>query len=840
MTARARAAAGRVRFLLALAPFPAHRTAIVTSTPRPLPPRRLLAAATAFALASSALHAAPFRQKPAVYNGSAAATPTCPLGSFSCPARPLSYAMCRPNAMLDFYDPSLTQDVSQRETAQTYVDAAHADSSNKTYIQLDGDADQPDVRLQRADQLLQAHHLDYNSDTTEYDARGNVRYQEAGQLMSASQIRGNTQQNRGVADKVSYQMLASHGNGTAEQGVMLDPQHTRYLRATYSTCDVGHHLWEVRAKNIVIDKDKGVGTARSATVRFAGVPFLYAPYFRFPLDDRRETGFLAPTAGSNSRSGFYLGTPFYLNLAPNYDATIEPRYYSKRGTMAIAQGRYLFAGSRGELDAQFLPNDKGSDIDRDPGAPSTEGRNRFLLKFTDTTALWPGWLFSTNINRVSDKLFLRDFGNDLYTAAVGQLASNATVYGSGTWWSASFGATAYQNTDPSLPDTVVQYKQLPRATFNMNVPLTHVLEFGAKTEAVAFRKDDVVEGNRLDLYPYLQGNLQGPAWFVRPRLAFRYTGYDLTGGYDRYGYFGRLAPGLATPFTSKSPSRSVPIVSLDSGLVFDRNASLFGSSYTQTLEPRLYYLYVPYRNQDNLPLFDTTFMSFDTWQLFTPNRFSGADRQMNANNLSGALTTRLLDDGGVERLSATFGQIRYFTPQRVQLPNSYNTTTPGTDFSGSNYVVELNMQLNDRWRINSAYQWDPNNRQTALGLVQFQRRVGADGIVNFSYRFRRGLLEQYDASVVYPVSDRWRLVGQWAYSERDQRTVQAMAGVQYEGCCVKVSLLGRHYVTGYGSVSLINARTDNAVMLQFELKGLGNLTGAGQDDLLRRGILGYQ
>jgi LPS-assembly protein len=832
--------------------LPSEQTAIVTLTPRPLPPRRLLAVAAALALMTIGTEAAAKSKTPKNVDASTGTTPSCPLGSFRCAPRPTSFAMCRPNALLSFYDPTITRDSSLRDTANMLVDSKQADSSNKTAYHFSGA-----VRMQRADQLLHADTVDYNDQTTDYDANGHVEYQDAGQLMSADHMRGNNTAKRSVGDNVAYQMLQSHGNGVANQGVMLDADHTRYLHATYSTCDVGHHLWEVRAKNLQIDKDTGVGTARSATMRFANVPFMYLPYFTFPVDDRRKSGLLFPTFSSNSRAGYSLGVPYYLNLAPNYDATLEPRYFSKRGTMLDSEFRYLFPGTSGQLNFQYLPNDKGSDDAYYPGVQSTQGRNRFLLKYADNTALWPGWSFNTSINRVSDKLFMRDFGNDLYSSAIGTLASSAYVNGSGNWWSASFGADTYQNVDPSLPDSVVQYKRLPRATFNLNLPINHWLEFGMKNEAVAFRKDDVVQGDRLDLNPYIGADFQGAAWFVRPTVAYRYTGYQLDGGYQRYGYenfgvnsTGLLANGQASPYTSSSPSRSVPIVSLDSGLIFDRSTSLFGNSYTQTLEPRLYYLYVPYRNQNNLPIFDTALMSFDTWQLFTTNQYSGADRQMNANNLSGALTTRLLDDSGVERFSATFGQIRYFTPQRVQLPNGINTVSPVTDYSGSDYVVQLDMQLNDQWRLSSSYQWDPHARETDLGAFSIQRRLAGDGIINFSYRFRRNpypsqgtLLEQYDGSIVYPVSERWRLIGQWTYSELDQRTVQALAGVQYESCCVKVGLFGRHYVTGYDSITgaLIGGRpgTDNAVMLTLEFKGLGNLSSTA-DDMLRRGILGYQ
>jgi LPS-assembly protein len=805
----------------------------VTLTPRPLPPRRLLAVAAALALIGPPLAAqtAPVDATTPM-PGAATGEPTCALGSFHCPARPISYAMCRPNALLDFYDPGLPQDSSLRDSANTAVDAERVDSSEQARYLLTGH-----VRMQRADQLLRADRVDYNDQTTDYDARGNVRYQDAGQLFSASHLRGNSEGKRGVADDVTYQLLQSRGNGVARQATLLDTQHSEYEGVTYSTCDVGHRLWEVRAKSMRLDKTTGVGVARGATMRFADVPFLYLPYLSFPIDDRRKSGFLAPTFGNSSHSGFMASVPYYLNLAPNYDATLEPRIYTQRGAMLAGELRYLFPGTSGQLNFEYLAKDHGeslatSDLD-------TQGKQRYFLRFIDKTRLGGPWVFSTRINRVSDANYLHDFSNDIYTAATRSLSSNAYVLGSGNWWSASLGVDSYQNADPFLSDRSLQYKRWPRATLNLDVPLASWLEFGMDNEAVSFRKNGFVEGERVDLYPYLASDFQGAAWFVRPKLAYRYTGYQLDTNYSRYGYSGLLRGNQRSPFEQRSPSRSLPIASIDAGLIFDRDATLFGSSYTQTLEPRLYYLYVPYRDQANLPIFDTRLLSFDYWQLFSPNQFSGADRQMNANNLTGALTSRLLDENGVERFSASLGQIRYFNPQRVQLPGR-----PTTDWTGSDYVAQVAVQLNDQWRANSSYQWNPNTRLTDLGALALQRRIKGDGILNFSYRFRRTpgtnnpLLEQYDASTVYPVSERWRLLARWTYSVKDRRTVEALAGLQYESCCVIVSLVGRHYVDEYNVVAT-RPESNNAVMFELQFKGLGAFNGQAED-FLRRGILGYQ
>lgn len=798
-----------------------------------MPPRRLLAVAAALALIGAPIDAeATTADATPIANTKPPVEPTCALGSFYCPPRPISYAMCRPNALLDFYDPTLTRDSSLRDTANTDVHAEHVDSSNHSVYVLTGN-----VNMQRADQMLRADRVNYNDQTTDYDARGNVRYQDAGQLLAASHIKGNNASNRSVADDVRFQLLESRGNGTASHANLTDKQHSTYRQVTYSTCDVGHHLWEVRARQMTLDKSTGVGTAHSATMRFANVPFLYLPYFSFPIDDRRKSGFLAPSFGSSSHSGFMVSAPYYLNLAPNYDATLTPRLYSKRGAMLAGEFRYLLPRSNGQLNFEYLSRDHGDDL-VDSGI-KTNGKQRYLLKLTDTTQLVPGWFFNTNVNRISDKNYLRDFSNDIYNTATTMLASNAYIYGSGNWWSASFGVDSYQNADAYLSDQSMQYKRWPRATFNLNLPVAPWLEFGMDNEAVSFRKDDVIEGKRADLYPYLEGDFQGAAWFVRPKVAYRYTAYELDANYQRYGYGGVLAAGQTSPFDQRSPSRAVPITSLDTGLIFDRSTSLFGKSYTQTLEPRLYYLYVPYRNQDNLPLFDTQQMSFDYWQLFSPNQYSGADRQMNANNLTGAITTRLLDENGVERFSASFGQIRYFTPQKVKLPGQ-----PQTDWTGSDYVAEASVQLNDQWRASTSYQWNPNTRLTDLGALEFQRRISGDGVLNFSYRYRRtpgattSLLEQYDASAVYPISERWRLLARWTYSVKDQRTVEALAGVQYESCCVAISVVGRHYVNEYDYVSS-NPVTNNAIMFELQFKGLGAFNGQAED-FLRRGILGYQ
>ncbi|MET0616368.1 MAG: LPS assembly protein LptD, partial [Luteibacter sp.] len=574
-----------------------------------LPKRRLLATAVALIVSAPAWQAqaqsAPLQGEsravaPVAVGTTAAAGPaeTCPLGSFICPPRPVSFALCKPNAMLDFYEPAITKDSTLRDTAVTDIHSG-IDDGNSSGVKVE--SPEPNlyhmtggVRLERADQVMRANDVTYNADSTAYDAEGNVKYQEAGMLVSADRMTGTTTPNQGDAYNVRYQLLQSRGNGVASHAKILDPQHGRFRMASYSTCDVGSHMWEFRAKTINLNKDTGVGEARSATMRFKDVPFMYLPYFTFPLDDRRKSGFLYPTFGSSTRSGLFLNLPYYWNIAPNYDATITPGYYSDRGFMLGTEFRYLLPRSNGTFDIQYMAHDKGPDQDESGTSDRDGSKQRYLVQIVNSTNLGHGFNLGVNINHASDNQYFRDFSNDLYQSSIGILTSSAYVSKGGKYWSASLGADDYQNVDAGLPNYVVPYRRWPRGTFNLQAPLNNWLDVGVDTEAVAFRKLDPapgqIDGNRLDLAPYLSADFSGAAWFVRPRVEYRYTDYRLDSDYSKY-------------YAKQSPSRSVPISSIDAGLIFDRQTSLFGSSYTQTLEPRLYYLYVPYRNQDNLPAF---------------------------------------------------------------------------------------------------------------------------------------------------------------------------------------------------------------------------------------------
>jgi LPS-assembly protein len=731
----------------------------------------------------------------------AAAQATCAPGDRDCLIEQRQYALCRVNRLLDFYVPGLG-DPATRDGSEISVDGREFDVSDRSRIGIQGN-----VELRRADQLMRTEHIEYDSETGAYAVDSPMTYQDAGLLVSAGRGKGNLQDGTVDLADVRYQFLASRGNGRAGRVEILDPERSRLEQMSFSTCDLDDPDWELRARRIDIDQSTGVGKARGATLYFRGIPLLYTPYGEFPIDERRKSGLLLPTVGSSNSGGLDFTLPYYLNLAPNYDMTLLPRIVGSRGYMLGAEFRYLLPGNhRGQVFGTWLPDDK----------KYNDSRGYFELRHH--SQLSERWWIDADIRQVSDDRYFEDFGDSLSIAATSLLPSRAGVYGRGSWWNAGLSVDAYKIVDPTVPGEFEPYRRLPRATFEASDDIGLGFVAGVDSELVHFSKNEGSNrGTRLDVYPYLALPIERSAWFLRPELGWRQTEYDFD--FEQ---------------TSGDASRGLPIFSVDSGLVFERETNWLGRDWLQTLEPRLFYLYVPYEDQSDIPVFDTQELTFGFGQLFRTNRFVGADRQGDANQATFAVSSRLIDAAdGRERITASVGQIRYFRPQQVQLPDR-----PETDFTGSAYVGELSLRLSDDWYASVGGQWNPETDQSDVSSLRLQKRLPGDGVVNFTYRYRRNttnddtFLEQLDAAVLYPLSERWRLIGRWNWSILDSTTLEAMGGFEFESCCYAIRLLGRHYVRN------TEGDRNNALYLEIELKGLGSL-GRKSEDLLRRAILGY-
>ncbi|MFC3715006.1 LPS assembly protein LptD [Luteimonas soli] len=694
------------------------------------------------------------------------------------------------------------------------------------------------VTLQRGDQFLHADSLSFDAENNTYTADGNVRYQDSGMRMVAESAHGNQNADTHQINDVRYQLIERRGNGGADS-IRMEGTQGALMGSTYSTCPPNDRHWELRADQIDIDTDSGFGTARNATIRVGKVPVLYVPWFKFPIDDRRVTGLLYPNISQSNRNGFDWRQPIYINLAPNYDMTLEPRLMTKRGLMLNTEFRYLTPTGRGEFDFGYLPSDDLTSRDRDEelaefieeGYPLENRRkdNRGRFSFLGRQNINRTWQARANLNWISDPRYLEDFNNNVDSLSNYRVNSDLGVYGRGRHWDAGLMADYYQLADYTLSELRLPYYRLPRAYFNWEQSLGQWFTAGVHTEAARFQHIDGEArpgGTRLDLKPYVSMPLGGASWFVTPTLAWRYTGYRLDD---------ELAENLNPGDPETSPSRSTPISSLDAGLYFDRNIRFRGEDYVNTLEPRLFYLNVPYRNQDNLPIFDTGPMTFSWGQLFRDNRFSGADRQADANQLTLAVTSRLIrESDGREKLAVSLGQIQYFDDSRVGLSSS----TPVLESGRSAWVADTTYAVNDRWSIGASYQWDPKFGREDLASLRTRYLIGDDGIVNFSYRYRRDarngedLLEQADLSFLYPVSPSWSLVGRYYYSIQDKQMLEGIAGVQWDSCCLAARLVARRYVRNR------TGEMNDAIQLEIELKGLGS-AGPDTESRLRRAILGY-
>ncbi len=534
------------------------------------------------------------------------------------------------------------------------------------------------------------------------------------------------------------------------------------------------------------------------------VPVLYTPYLSFPIDKRRRSGLLIPKIGASQQTGLDISVPYYWNIAPNYDATLEPRIMSDRGVMLATEFRYLHRHDSGMLRAEYLPSDSKYD-----------NKSRSLVSFEDNGNPLPRLTTQINASNVSDKDYFRDLGNTLVQSSGSFLQRKAQATYYGNRWTLDTRVLNFQTVDPAVAVANRPYMELPRVRFNA-APAQKLLglSFNVDSEVTQFEKDKAVSGTRVDMLPRLTLPFERQSYYIKPSIGLRETFYELN---DQQA---------GNP---NNPRRTMAVVDVDTGMFFDRDFQWRGAEYMQTLEPRLYYLYVPYKKQDDIPVFDTGENDFNFWQLFQNNRFSGPDRIGDANQLAVALTTRVLDPAsGVQRLRASLGQLVYFRNLKVTLPDE-----PVINDNTSDLIGEFGLTLSREWDTSTQIQWDPSAARTNRGDVLLQYHADKHQLVNLSYRYRRSLQNQTDVSFLWPLGDAWHLIGRWNYSLDDSKTLDMLAGFGYESCCWALQLVGRSYINN------VSGDLTNGVYLQAELKGLTS-TGSQVDSLLRRDILGYE
>ena len=546
------------------------------------------------------------------------------------------------------------------------------------------------VSMRQQGAAIRADRLDYSADTDTAVATGNVRLERAGDSATGPRLvyrvgEGTGEMESPVFDIAKREDRRSASRGSAERVVLEGNEVSRFFGAVYTTCPVPRDDWTLRVSELAIDGKDQVGTAWNSTVWFYGVPILYSPWLSFPLNNARKTGFLPPTIGSSGRSGFEFSLPWYWNIAENQDATITPKLYSKRGLQVGGEYRYLRPSFAGQADVEFLPNDAISDSDR------------YLLALRHVQKLPLGWTLSVNAQGVSDDNYFRDLSTKVAATSQTNLPRDAILGYSDDVWTVSARAVAYQTLqDPTAAQpATVPYRQVPQLLVLGLKQGLYGLDWQLVSELTNYRHPELVNGQRFIAYPQVSWPLRNTWGYLTPKVGFHYTRYSLADNADG----------------PSDPTRSLPLASVDTGIYLDRPWEFLGTRFRQTLEPRLFYVRVPYRDQSALPNFSTAELDFASNSLFRENRFIGGDRVGDANQLTAAISSRLIESGtGLERLKATLGQIYYFEPQRVTLGG------PPIEGNKSDILALVSGQVSPSFSLEGALQYDAsNNRARAAG-----------------------------------------------------------------------------------------------------------------------------
>jgi len=698
-----------------------------------------------------------------------------------------------------------------------------------------------DAEVHRNDQVLYGDRIDYDLINEELHISGNSRIEQPGKTVVGQDLRMKLGEREGEMTDVVFTMReaqATTGTKPASSGLQTKstssgfqtrpgsagflrgdaksisfdgPEKESFKDARYTTCPAGVDDWYLRAKDLEFDHSSDTATAHHASVEFKGVPILYTPWIDFSTNNQRKSGFLAPYYEHSNLNGFGVSVPYYWNIAPNMDATITPRYLSKRGEEVGVDFRYLQQNYSGRDIVQYLPNDQQTN------------NTRWLADLKHRQDFGNGWSASYDLERVSDDKFLSDLSTNIVATSTVVLPQTGVLsYNTSNWagnWNFNAIAQQYQTLDgQSYP-----YFRLPE--FN----LTGNREWDVATgnmyaQWVDFEQSSYappsVTGNRFTTYPSLSLPFTSSYGYITPKLGVHSTTYSLRGD-TAFTLNGQ-------PANYQSSTVTLPIFSVDSGVYFDRNFRVVHNNYTQTLEPRLFYVYIPYQNQSYLPVFDSAQADLNMTTLFTENQFAGNDRVNNANQLSMAVTSRLIDEKtGTQRLAATIGQRFYFVDQKVTIPG----TAPRTQNS-SDIITSITAQLLNHWSINSNFQYNTGSGQTDRSDFGARYNPGGGRLLNMSYRYTQGSLEQVDFSGEWPLANHWYGLGRWNYSISGSQNIESIAGAEYDGGCWQLRTI-------FHSLYTATAKTNTSFIIQLELSGLTSIGSADPFAVLKRNIPGY-
>ncbi|QJI17922.1 MULTISPECIES: LPS-assembly protein LptD [unclassified Pseudomonas] len=775
-------------------------------------------------------------------------------------------------------------DKTDKSDAPTFIGAKASRYEQETQVAtLAGD-----VVMRQGSMQVEAQEASLYQAENRGELNGNVRMRDNGALIVGDHAQVQLDTGAAQIDNAEYVMHKSRIRGNALYAKRAENAIIRLKDGTYTTCEPDSNAWQLRGNNITLNPATGFGTATNATLRVKNIPILYTPYIYFPIDDRRQSGFLPPSFSSGGESGFTLVTPYYFNLAPNYDATLYPRYMTKRGLLMEGEFRYLTKSSEGQVGGAYL-ND-----DNDERSKQTDfEKTRWMLNWQHKGGLDSRVMTEVDYTDISDPYYFQDLQTDqIGVERRDALNQQGAVNYRGDNYNARLNLQAYKLATISQ---ITPYNRLPQITFNGSLPYhPGGLNFAYDTEAVRFDRDletgnfidkDGVtttprldtnvrgltraNGTRLNVAPSVSLPMTASYGYITPKLKYAYTKYDLD--LDNRG---KTTLAAGDEFKS-SQDRSIPIASVDSGLYFDRATQWFGKNYNQTLEPRLFYLYVPEKDQSDIPVFDTSETSFSYSSLFRENRFSGTDRIGDENKLSLGVTSRWIEENGFERQRVSVGQALYFKDREVQLPGIVAADREDSLSDVSPLALDYEFRFNRDWRATADYNWDTENHSARSGSAMFhyQPEDNPNKVINVGYRYRNDQvvynqltgkwqfggdysvpsdtanyvkdyykIQQHDFSMMWPIIPQWNLITRWQYDYARNRTLEAFGGFEYDNCCWKLRVINRYWVSNdeYTQIAPLNEKGDHGLFLQIVLKGLGGLTGAKVESFLDKGIQGYR
>ncbi len=717
------------------------------------------------------------------------------------------WGLCQawPRPMLDY------PGTERGDDAPIHLSADSAESLNNEMIKLFGD-----VLLQRPNEQISADETIYYNSTGVFDAFGNVRYDTGELSMLSAQAHIQTETFRGKFDDAEYFIYDRHARGETVKIIQEGQDLTVLKQSSFTTCDKDNETWSIRASTVKLNHASGMGSAYNTRIRIKKVPVFYFPYMRFPITDERMTGLLAPTIGSTELGGVEYAQPIYINIHPQLDDTLTPHYYSKRGLKLRNELRYLTRFSEGELVSENI-DDK------------VYGGKRSFYRFTHSGSHPNNWSSNILFNRASDQDYLNDFGRSLSVTSTSTLERHAQVRYDGRYQDLFMQVQDFQILDETLAPGSQPYQRMPQIKHDFSPLNRGLMQFNMSTELVRFEREQSITGNRFNINPELSLPYRRPAGYVTPKLGLFYTNYQLDEEFNT--------------LPSEKIQRTLPVASIDGGLFFERDTRVGSTNHIATLEPRLFYLYVPYRDQSDIPLFDTSTLTFNQAQLFSENRFSGVDRIGDTNQLTFSLASRLIrSDNGRELLYGSIGKIAYLEDRQVSLSGNTLDTRHESDI-----LLEGHYRATDNLRLSAKLQWDTEYHVLTVQDYRMQYMSDNDHIVNVIYRDQGNRLtspdgitkQEIDISALWSLTRRWSIMGRRYHSLPDNRTLDQMFGLEYNSCCWAFRVVRRGtFVQDTSAIGPPFGDLRYSWYMQVEMKGLASL-GQRVQELMAEQILGY-